>query len=318
MSETASNRGTIPGDWAPTIRDALTELIADAPLRTEGTPPLAVLDWDNTCIYNDIGEASFFDLIERLEYRFELDAFWETIPLELGREELRELWRSIPSAPLPSLREDSAYGDFRARFGHLYDSVLETKGTREAYAWAPRLLVGYTPEAMIARTDALIDRQLATPIGRTEWTSSDGVRIRLHEGIRLFAPIVALIRELEASGFEVWVVSASPRVQVIPFARRVGVPSDRILAMTNAVRDGTLTSEVLPPITFREGKVEAIERGAGRMPLLAIGDTYTDFEMLDAAHREGGVAILLDRGDETVRRHAERSGWFVQPRWSEA
>ena len=298
----ATDTAYIDGEWNAEIRAALDALLAHPP---DGAP-VAVFDWDNTCIYNDIGEASFFAFVDALAYRFDLDAFWDVIPSELDRDGLRREFDALGGVMTP---------DFRARFGHLYEAALDLLGHLDAYRWLAEIQVGLTAAEVAARTEAVIAESLATPIGKETWSAADGVSVELQRGIRLFRPIADLFAALESAGIEVWVVTASPRWNVVSFAAMNGVPQERVIGIVNVEKDGVFANEIVPPITYRQGKVDAIRQFIGKTPSLVVGDTYTDFEMLDFAHENGGMAILLDRGDADVRRHAESRGWRVQVRW---
>jgi phosphoserine phosphatase len=308
----------ISGDWSPEIRAALDVLFRrhgrSSARYNPQTPPVAAFDWDNTCIYNDIGEAYYFDTVSELGYRFDLDAFWELVPDELGRDDLRGLWLRLAQCPSDEVRRLTAYNDFRTRFANLYYRTIDAMGARSAYAWIVKLLVGQRPEAILRRVEAIIERELDVSIGEDVWESSNGERVVVARGIRVFAPVAALIREAQAAGFRVVVVTASPRIVVVPFARRLGVTE--VYGMTNDLDGDTLAARLIPPETYREGKVVALERYVGRLPLLAVGDAETDAEMLNAATTVGGLAALLDRGDVALRAEGKASGWMIQPRWS--
>lgn len=308
----------IEGEWLPDIRARLRRLFQQhgrtSPFYRPMSPPVAAFDWDNTCILNDIGEAFFFDAVATLQYRWDLDAFWELIPESLGREELRMLWRSFSDCSFEEACRLSAYNDFRARLANLYYRTLEAMGPRAAYAWAVKLLVGLTPQTVVQRVEALIERELKAPLSWETWRASDGEEVRVARGIRIFAPVARLIREAQAAGFRVVVVTASPRVVVVPFARRLGV--SEVYGMTNELEGDVFAARLIPPETYREGKVLALERYVGRLPLLAVGDAETDAEMLKASTTLDGVAILLDKGDAQLAEKGKASGWLIQPRWS--
>jgi phosphoserine phosphatase len=168
---------------------------------------------------------------------------------------------------------------------------------------------------VIAETEAVIRAELRARLREEVWASCDDVRVAVPRGIRVFGAVARLQERLRSAGFEVWVVSASPRLAVVPFARRIGVEDERVLGMREVVRDGVLSSDLEGPPTYGEGKVMALMRAAGRGPLMAVGDAVTDAEMLGAACAAGGLAVLLDRGDPALRALARERGWLVQPRW---
>ena len=114
------------------------------------------------------------------------------------------------------------------------------------------------------------------------------------------------VRRLRAAGVEVWVVSGSHRWLVQAGARLAGIPPDRLLAVENEVRDGVLTAEVKTPVTYAEGKADAIRQHLGRMPDLAAGNTYPDRFMLELARLP--VAV---EPDEALQELARQRGWPV-------
>lgn len=122
--------------------------------------------------------------------------------------------------------------------------------------------------------------------------------------------IIPEVREwacrLERAGLEVWIVSGSHRWLIEAGARAVGVRQDRILPVATVVRDGVLTPEVLLPVTYGEGKAEAIRHHLGRVPDLAAGNTLADFYMMELASLP--VAVEPDAGLEEL---AQQRNWPV-------
>ena len=48
--------------------------------------PVAIFDWDDTAIFNDVGMGVFYFQINELQFNFELEEFWDLIPPKYGRE----------------------------------------------------------------------------------------------------------------------------------------------------------------------------------------------------------------------------------------
>lgn len=234
--------GLFTGRWTPEVRGALTALLD----RPHDGRPLAVFDWDGTCIAGDVGESALA---------------W------LDR------------------------GDGGDRLG-TYERMVASHGKVVAYAWCAEALAGRTQAGLRALARQVIGEGLAA-----------GTIVERDE-------IRDLIWALQRHGWEVWVVSASQETLVEVAAQRYGIPAERVIGMALAVgHDGTLLPEVAGPVTFRHGKVEAIDRRIGRRPTLAVGDAETDAEMLLAARH----ALVIDRGDKTLRALAEDGDWWMQP-----
>ena len=76
-------------------------------------------------------------------------------------------------------------------------------------------------------------------------------------------------------------------------------------------RNAVYTPQVLEPITYRQGKLDALHRRCGAGPQLAMGDSLSDASLLHAAQ----VGILVDRGDPALRDHAHEVGWHIVEGW---
>jgi len=79
-----------------------------------------------------------------------------------------------------------------------------------------------------------------------------------------------------------------------------------VLGIRQKTENGVLTGELLQPVTYREGKQQALEQ-AGVRPDLAVGDSMTDFEMLAWST----TAIVIDRG--RIPRNDSSKDWYWQP-----
>lgn len=116
----------------------------------------------------------------------------------------------------------------------------------------------------------------------------------------------AWARRLQTAGIDVWIVSGSHRWIVGAGAEAVGIAAERILPVVAEVRDGLVTSEVLLPVTYAQGKAQAIRHHLGRAPELALGNTLADRFMLELAQLP--IAVEPDVGLADLA--AER-GWPV-------
>ena len=168
------------------------------------------------------------------------------------------------------------------------------KDTRTGYAnLTATLLSGRSPAEVQSETEAALEDALKD--GRIQWVPE----------------MRKLIDRLTAQGWEVWVVTASPEPVVQVVAARLNLPPERVIGMQVVLEGGTYGAKILPPITYREGKLEALLARCGRPPTLAMGDSPSDEALLHAAQ----VAILVDRGDPTLRARASKAGWYIVGGW---
>jgi phosphoserine phosphatase len=132
---------------------------------------------------------------------------------------------------------------------------------------------------------------------------------------RLFGPMVELLAGLDRLGAAVWIVSASNRWVVEEAARLVGVPRSRVLGMAVKVDHGVLTDELDGPALNGPGKLEANDRIIGRRPVVALGNSVHDVEMLTAST---GAVVLVNPSSQadpalgtSLRAFGYRNDWAV-------
>lgn len=104
---------------------------------------------------------------------------------------------------------------------------------------------------------------------------------------RIRPEVLSIFRWADERGVAVYVVSASPIAIISSAAPRLGIPLDRLVAMTpNVDESGAVLPGLAGPIVYGEGKLLALEakRPGARSSLLgAFGDSTYDAAMLRAA-----------------------------------
>ena len=122
----------------------------------------------------------------------------------------------------------------------------------------------------------------------------------------IYQPMLELMALLRENGFEVWICTGGTQGFVRTFSDRVyGVPADRVvgtvLLSKLEQRDGKWvllrTSELVKPVNDRPGKPVGIQRHIGRRPIVAVGNSDGDIEMLQWA-RSPALRILVHHDDE--------------------
>jgi hypothetical protein len=189
------------------------------------------------------------------------------------------------------------------------------------------LFDGQTPEQFAAAADAFLERYrhptLAVPVG--------GV---------IYQPMLELIAELRALDFAVGIVTGGGTEFVRRVSRRFyGVEPGMVVGTLIGYefgRDGSgrpqvrRTTSQLGKANEGGAKLENIHSQVGRAPLLAVGNSGGDRELLEwaQANRHGGLAVLVDHDDderefayeskaatfaedEPITAVAARLGWVV-------
>jgi phosphoserine phosphatase len=132
-----------------------------------------------------------------------------------------------------------------------------------------------------------------------------------------YAPMIELLRFLEANGFSNYIVSGGGRDFMRPISQDVyGIPRERVvgsasaLAYTSDERGGTITHKATPDY-LDDGPEKPIRiwSRTGRRPLLAAGNSNGDLQMLHfAQHADKPFLRLLVLHDDDQRETAYTTG----------
>jgi phosphoserine phosphatase len=302
-----------------------------------GQHRVAVFDWDNTMMRNDIGDATFYYMLRHDLILQPPNRDWSNTSKHLtlgGRTILATACSAIaePGKPLPTSKEN-ACADVILQ---IYDKGTTTNGApafdpdtktlHHSYAWGAQLQTGHTPEEMRAIATRAYEENAAAPIDTTQTV---GTTKNLPAWVRIYEPMHDLQDALRANGFDVWVVSASSQPLVEVVAAHVGVdPSHAVGIRTNGYHlercgDGPEDSV----ITFNEGKRcwinkaifklpenEQLSRASDPMkrPAFAAGDSDTDLAMVQDATV---LKLVIDRNKHALMCNAWNNAgdrWLVE------
>jgi phosphoserine phosphatase len=311
--EKTQDKDLLPGGWEADIRDNLLGLVRkhgkDAPSYDPSKPPVVVFDFDNTCIRGDIGRAFFDFMVSERKIKFS-EAVWEALPAD-KRGNIRSAWENLRKLPEAEQPTSPLLQEFRKLMHQAYWSLCHKMDGAKCYPWQVRFYAGYSPAELIRMAQEVMDREMKRRLGSEQIKSGpdDASPAITSTGIRVHSEIRDLMKLLRKEGFQVWIVSAGPHWVVTGAAKQFDVDPERIIGMRTKLVDGKLTTEMDPPPTFRQGKVEAIEKYIKAKPLLVLGDSWTDAEML----AYGTHAILIDRGYADLKEKATEAGWWIQP-----
>jgi phosphoserine phosphatase len=125
-----------------------------------------------------------------------------------------------------------------------------------------------------------------------------------------------LIELLRSKGFEIYVVSASVKWCVESAAAALGISQAHALGVACTVQNGLITKESDGPITWREGKVEALLKATGGVkPILGCGNTLGDLALIESAsHIRLSVSSrnsLVKDAEDQLREVAIKQGFLT-------
>jgi hypothetical protein len=132
---------------------------------------------------------------------------------------------------------------------------------------------------------------------------------------------IKFVSKLKDAGFEVFIVTASIKWAVEPFASLVGVDFDHVIGIETEVAGGIVTDKPVLPMTWREGKASGLlTRTGGIAPAIACGNTYGDSFLLQAATHfrlavstqpESSRGSGLWEEEEKLRVEAQAKSWPI-------
>ncbi len=209
----------------------------------------AVFDFDNTCVVNDIAEAT-------LNYTVRNDLFKD-------------------ASILPDLADGTPKEISRAIFDHYYE-LLNAGDVQGAYEFGAKTLSGWSVDSI---------KKLLSDVFVAEGEDIGSAILfdrKIAKGLKARPIIIDLIKELQKRGIKIWIVSASPAPLVAAAMKRLNINTE-LIGVKNVIKDGLLTAELEQPMPVMNGKVECIKKfiGSEKRPVLGVGDSINDLPMLE-------------------------------------
>src|SRR5581483_1484946 len=309
-------RSKLRGRWTDENRAFLESLLA----HKHNPPPIAIFDWDNTCVNGDTADMVFHQLCRDLAFRFEAPGFiqWiEELPVPTRILECYEFYRARPSHEnRPALRFEFE----RTRW-----TLHNSEDDNQAWAWDSGAFVGWKPSEVREYTRRTIARELVQPL-RTEWLEFKGgetsdvssrisrgigivrshlvapnvdpipmvrrgasddasppLHLEISRGLRLRPEMHELVYEMRHVGWQVYIITASPQWEIEAFAERYFIPSHHVIGMRRSVVNGRIMAQIEPTVSWGDGKLDAYQMFVTRErpPNFATGDSIGDWKLLE-------------------------------------
>jgi phosphoserine phosphatase len=107
----------------------------------------------------------------------------------------------------------------------------------------------------------------------------------------IFPEMLALIRDLQVAGTEIWAVSSTCDWVVEEGVKRFNIPANRVLSARVAVDANGLVTDTLLDVPTDEGKVAALARAGITRPDAVYGNSIHDAAMLAIAQPSGAFPV---------------------------
>jgi haloacid dehalogenase-like hydrolase len=315
-------------------------------------PPVAVFDWDDTMMKNDIGNATLFYMLRHDAVLQPPDRDWSRTNKHLtaaGRAALGGACDSIaePGQPLPTSHSPRCADTVFT----IYDRDVTPEGAsafdgdsdmiHQSYAWGVQLQAGHTPDEVRDFARHAYAENANAPLGATQTV---GTSTNVTAWVRIYDAMRDLVRALRQTGFDVWVVSASSQWLVEVVGAEVGVDAShvvgvRALMSPNGKLDYRITGCGTEPdgadtvMTYKQGKRCWINRAIFHLPtqeqlaratdprmrpVFAAGDSDTDLWMVQDATV---LKLVINRNRPALMCNAYSNAhdrWLIQPMFIES
>jgi phosphoglycolate phosphatase-like HAD superfamily hydrolase len=336
--------------WYGDVREKLQAAI-DAHSSCTGTfsgspAPVAIFDWDNTVVKNDIGYGTNYWMIRndkilqpanqdwKTTDRYMTDAAAAALKTACGTDvPAGQPLRTSSSTNTACADEILAILDDKTRAGEPAFAGYDARRLIGSYSWGTALSAGYTAAQLAEFAAAAKKENLGAAEGTTQTVGSQQV-----DGyIRVYPQIKDLIGTLRANGVDTWIVSASPEPIVKVWASDVGIDDNHVVGVRSVYENGKQTAHLLgcgdvadgddSVMTYVDGKRcwanQAIfgVRGAAafqqlpaqRRQILAAGDSVTDVTFVGDAT---AVHLVINRNKPELmcRAYDNADGkWLINP-----
>ena len=122
----------------------------------------------------------------------------------------------------------------------------------------------------------------------------------------IFSEQKKLIELLLRHSVQIYIVTASIKWAVEPGAKALGLNSDNVIGVETRIVDGLITEETLHPITYRQGKVDALLKKTDNIkPFLCAGNTIGDYELLKCSTNIKLAVSAASRDDKLFKSENE-------------
>ncbi|MDI2126125.1 haloacid dehalogenase-like hydrolase [Yinghuangia seranimata] len=337
--------------WYGENRAALQAFIDDAGRcgagHRHGPRPLALFDWDNTVVKNDVGDATTFWLLRHDKVQQPPAKDWTRTSPYLTQAAAAALSAACGTATpagegLPTGTDTrcadeilSVYSNGATTGGAVAFDGYDHRRMEPAYAWANQLLAGYTERQVREFAAAARAENLAAPVDATQQVGTHQVA----GWVRYYDQQRDLIGTLRRAGFDVRIITASPETVVQVWATSLGFDPDEVVGIEARTRHGKRTYDIPgcggtgdnSVITYSDGKRCFInqdvlgirgakanqQQPADRRQKFAAGDSDTDATFVRDAT---GLRLAVNRNKTELmcRAYANDDGkWLVNPMFIE-
>ncbi len=243
-------------------------------IKKRSGPMFAIFDFDNTCIVNDITEATLTYICKnRLLRDFSL------------------------------LDGDNTDIDlYHKKFIQTYYQLLKDGKIFDGYLLIVKMFSGFTKkeaEHIVLQTIKSEGKNIG---------SSKLYGVKIAHGLKVQSNIISLINYLKLNKIKVHILSASSEIAVAVATKYFKIDTDNIIGMKHIIKNGIITSSFKKPYSILGGKVDCMRKYISRTksPLLVADDSNTGISILETS----SIKVVVNRNNE-LTKIAKKRKWFL-------
>lgn len=311
-------------NWYPENIQTIKQVISKKTASRGPECLTAVFDFDNTCIFRDIGQAVFRYQCTHFRFRLPPAEFARLLPhknLLLDHRPLsgvvatltdyyKRLW-AIVSEKNTVEKDTKEQKEFAVLLQWFVQQARENEqlGPKYILPLLCQFLAGFSLnqiEELVDEVIAEISREpFATGQESLHLPQLGNITFCYEMGIKPFAEMHSLMHWLTETGVRCHVISASTNWLVQAAVKRYNYPvaSGDIYGIRCVLDANDILTTTLPdhyPVTFRQGKADIIQMFLKAPPLLVAGDADTDFEILTLP--DIPLRLIINRNQKGVLR----------------
>ncbi len=307
------------GNWFPENLAQITGRLTAIAAQSATATPVAVFDFDNTCIFRDVGQAVFRYQVQHLRYRLTPEQLAAILPKTGGAlagrpmalltialvDAYRALYPLIAAGKQEEAQRRPECQLFAVLLLWITDKARKDEhlGPRFVLPFMGKLLAGFSTAELRHLAVEVVQAVCREPLREETLTVAAPEPIGRIEasyplGLHAHPEMLALMHSLASLGIERYVISASTEWLVEGAATLLGFPvdADHIFGIRVRLDESevlTIDDPAAYPVTFREGKAEIVGKWISGRPVLVAGDADTDFEMLTLPGVD--IRLLINR-----------------------
>jgi phosphoserine phosphatase len=235
--------------WYGTNRQTLTTWLdskgCDSAGYDDNVKPIALFDWDNTVVKNDVGDALTFYMIAQGKVRQPPNQNWKlTSPYMVDAAAAaltRDCGTTVAAGAVLPTNTVAGQACADQMLSMYVDNLVKGEATpttafighdfrrmEPTYAWTPQLLAGYTHEEIAQFSLNATGPMFAAAEGTTQTV---GTRAGLNAYLHIYDQIKDLAAGAQSRGYDVWVITASPQDLVGALAPMIGVAANHVIGI---------------------------------------------------------------------------------------